>query len=230
MEQSKARILLVEDDASLGFLIKDNLEEKGYEVLYSPDGESGWLQFMRNNVDMCLLDVMLPRKDGMALAAQIRKKNEKIPILFLTAKSMDEDRIAGFKSGGDDYITKPFNMEELLLRMEVFLKRTLKKENEDMQEFRLGRLVFDNTNLLLTDGSYRQQLTQKEADLLRYLCLNANKVVKREDVLLNVWGKEDYFLGRSMDVFMTKIRKYLKGIEGVDLQTVHGVGFKLQLG
>lgn len=229
MEQAKARILLVEDDASLGFVIKDNLEEKGYEVLYSSDGESGWQQFMRNNVDMCLLDVMLPKKDGMTLATQIRKKNEKIPILFLTAKSMDEDRIAGFKSGGDDYITKPFNMEELLLRMEVFLKRTLKKENEDIQEFKLGRLVFDNTNLLLTDGSSSQQLTQKEADLLRYLCLNANKVVKREDILLNVWGKEDYFLGRSMDVFMTKIRKYLKGIENVDLQTVHGVGFKLQL-
>jgi DNA-binding response OmpR family regulator len=229
MEQAKARILLVEDDASLGFVIKDNLEEKGYEVLYSPDGESGWQQFMRNNVDMCLLDVMLPKKDGMTLATQIRKKNEKVPILFLTAKSMDEDRIAGFKSGGDDYITKPFNMEELLLRMEVFLKRTLKKENEDIQEFKLGRLVFDNTNLLLTDGSSSQQLTQKEADLLRYLCLNANKVVKREDILLNVWGKEDYFLGRSMDVFMTKIRKYLKGVPDVDLQTVHGVGFKLQL-
>ncbi len=125
--QPKAKILLVEDDSSLGFVIKDNLEENGYEVIFSSDGESGWQQFMRHNVDICLLDVMLPKKDGMALAAQIRKKNEKIPILFLTAKSMDEDRIAGFKAGGDDYITKPFNMEELLLRIEVFLKRTRKK-------------------------------------------------------------------------------------------------------
>ena len=222
-------MLLVEDDASLGFVIRDNLEEQGYEVLYSADGENGWQQFMRNNIDICLLDVMLPKKDGMTLAAQIRKKNEKVPILFLTAKSMDEDRIAGFKAGGDDYITKPFNMEELLLRLEVFLKRTQKKENEDIQQFRIGRLIFDNTNLLLIDGTHKQQLTQKEADLLRYLCLHPNTVVKREDILLNVWGKEDYFLGRSMDVFMTKIRKYLKGVEGVELQTVHGVGFKLSL-
>lgn len=142
---------------------------------------------------------------------------------------MDEDRIAGFKAGGDDYITKPFNMEELLLRIEVFLKHTRKNEEDRRQEFKLGRLVFDNTNLLLVDGVHQQQLTQKEADLLRYLCLNANTVVKREDVLMNVWGKEDYFLGRSMDVFMTKLRKYLRGIEQVDLQTIHGVGFKLVL-
>jgi DNA-binding response OmpR family regulator len=227
--QPKAKILLVEDDSSLGFVIKDNLEENGYEVIFSSDGESGWQQFMRHNVDICLLDVMLPKKDGMALAAQIRKKNEKIPILFLTAKSMDEDRIAGFKAGGDDYITKPFNMEELLLRIEVFLKRTRKKANEGVERFELGKLEFDYNNLLLIDGAHKQQLTQKEADLLQYLCLHTNTVVKREDILLNVWGKEDYFLGRSMDVFMTKIRKYLKDVEGVELQTVHGVGFKLVL-
>ncbi len=227
--QPKAKILLVEDDSSLGFVIKDNLEENGYEVIFSSDGESGWQQFMRHNVDICLLDVMLPKKDGMALAAQIRKKNEKIPILFLTAKSMDEDRIAGFKAGGDDYITKPFNMEELLLRIEVFLKRTRKKANEGVERFELGKLEFDYNNLLLIDGTHKQKLTQKEADLLQYLCLHTNTVVKREDILLNVWGKEDYFLGRSMDVFMTKIRKYLRDVEGVELQTVHGVGFKLVL-
>lgn len=227
--QPKAKILLVEDDSSLGFVVKDNLEENGYEVIFSSDGENGWQQFMRHNIDICLLDVMLPKKDGMALAGQIRKKNDKIPILFLTAKSMDEDRIAGFKAGGDDYITKPFNMEELLLRIEVFLKRTRKKTNETAEKFELGNLVFDYNNLLLVDGSHKQQLTQKEADLLQYLCLHANSVVKREDILMNVWGKEDYFLGRSMDVFMTKIRKYLKDADGVDLQTVHGVGFKLIL-
>lgn len=229
MQQPKAKILLVEDDASLGFVIRDSLEDQDYEVFFSPDGESGWHQFMRNNVDICLLDVMLPRKDGISLAEQIRKKNKEVPILFLTAKSMDEDRIAGFKAGGDDYITKPFNMEELLLRIEVFLKRTQKDADAEKQEFKLGRLRFDCTNFLLIDGKDKQQLTQKEADLLRYLCLNANRVVKREDVLLHVWGKEDYFLGRSMDVFMTKIRKFLKGVEKVDLQTVHGVGFKLIL-
>jgi DNA-binding response OmpR family regulator len=225
--QPKAKILLVEDDSSLGFVVKDNLEEQGYEVIFSPDGETGWQQFMRHNVDICLLDVMLPKKDGMALAAQIRKKNEKIPILFMTAKSMDEDRIAGFKAGGDDYITKPFNMQELLLRIEVFLKHTQKKNTDTAQIFDLGPLQFDYNNLLLINGSHTQQLTQKEADLLQYLCTNINTVVKREDILMNVWGKEDYFLGRSMDVFMTKIRKYLKDADGVDLKTVHGVGFKL---
>lgn len=225
--QPKAKILLVEDDSNLGFVVKDNLEEHGYEVIFSSDGENGWQQFMRHNIDICLLDVMLPKKDGMALAAQIRKKNDKIPILFLTAKSMDEDRIAGFRAGGDDYITKPFNMEELLLRIEVFLKHTRKKGSETAEKFHLGNLIFDYNNLLLVDGHHKQQLTQKEADLLQYLCSHANSVVKREDILMNVWGKEDYFLGRSMDVFMTKIRKYLKDAEGVDLQTVHGVGFKL---
>lgn len=227
--QPKAKILLVEDDSSLGYVIKDNLEDNGYEVIFSPDGESGWQQFMRNNVDICLLDVMLPRKDGMTLATQIRKKNDKIPILFLTAKSMDDDRIAGFKAGGDDYITKPFNMEELLLRIEVFLKHTRKNAEQPVSIFQLGNLVFDHKNLLLNNGDHKQQLTQKEADLLHYLCANANTVVKREDILMNVWGKEDYFLGRSMDVFITKIRKYLKEANGVDLQTVHGVGFKLLL-
>ncbi|HEY0297790.1 MAG TPA: response regulator transcription factor [Arachidicoccus sp.] len=227
--QPKAKVLLVEDDSSLGFVIKDNLEENGYEVIFSSDGENGWQQFMRHNIDICLLDVMLPKKDGMALAAQIRKKNEKIPILFLTAKSMDEDRIAGFRAGGDDYITKPFNMEELLLRIEVFLKRTRTKGSEVAEKFDIGSLTFDYNNLLLIDGTHKQQLTQKEADLLQFLCQHANSVVKREDVLMNVWGKEDYFLGRSMDVFMTKIRKYLKDAEGVELQTVHGVGFKLIL-
>lgn len=229
MQQIKAKILLVEDDSSLGYVIKDNLEDAGYEVIYCVDGETGWAQFMRHNIDICLLDVMLPKKDGMALAGQIRKKNEHVPILFLTAKSMDEDRIAGFKAGGDDYITKPFNMQELLLRIEVFLKHVRKNNNDEVTTHKIGSLVFDYSNLLLIDGDIKHQLTQKEADLLHYLCINANSVVKREDILLNVWGKEDYFLGRSMDVFMTKIRKFLKNVEGVELQTIHGVGFKLVL-
>jgi len=229
MQQYKAKILLVEDDASLGFVIKDNLEDAGYEVIYCNDGESGWQQFMRHNVDICLLDVMLPKKDGMTLAGQIRKKNTQVPILFMTAKSMEEDRIAGFKAGGDDYITKPFNMQEMLLRIEVFLKHTKKNAEEEQKIFNIGELVFDYANLILQEGTKENQLTQKEADLLHYLCVNANSVVKREDILLNVWGKEDYFLGRSMDVFMTKIRKYLKGVKDVELQTIHGVGFKLIL-
>lgn len=225
----KAKILLVEDDASLGFVVKDSLEDSGYEVLLCNDGESGWQQFMRNNVDICLLDVMLPRKDGMTLATQIRKKNEKVPIIFLTARNMDEDKIAGFKAGGDDYIVKPFNMEELLLRLEVFLKRT--KEDKVLNEQIVfgADSFFDYDNLLLMNQNNPLQLTQKEADLFRYLIQNKNTVLKREDILINVWGKDDYFLGRSMDVFMTKVRKYIKDINGLELQTIHGVGFKLIL-
>lgn len=225
--ETKAKVLLVEDDSSLAFLIKDSLEENGYEVFYGSDGVEGYQLFMKHNVDICLLDVMMPKRDGITLAGQIRKKNEKVPILFLTAKTMDEDRIAGFKAGGDDYITKPFNMEELLLRIKVFLKHTQDNTEDEQVIFQLGNVTFDSQNLVLREGEKEIQLTQKESDLLRYLCLNANTVVKRDDVLMNVWGKDDYFLGRSMDVFMTKIRKYIKDIEGVELQTIHGVGFKM---
>jgi DNA-binding response OmpR family regulator len=226
MESSKAKILLVEDDPTLGFVIKDNLEESGYEVVYCHDGETAWQQFMRHNVDLCLLDVMLPKKDGMMLAQQIRKKNDRIPILFITAKSMDADRIAGFKAGGDDYITKPFNMEELLLRIEVFLKRTKNSERNHVQQYEIGNMHFDYQQLTVTVNGEHFQLTQKEADLLKYLCDHQNAVVKREDILMAVWGKDDYFLGRSMDVFMTKIRKYIKEANGIELQTLHGIGFK----
>lgn len=226
MAEAKAKILLIEDDPTLGFVVKDALQEHGYEVLHSPDGETGFQQFMKHNFDMILLDVMLPKKDGKIIAAQIRKKNESIPILMLTSKSMDDDKIAGFQSGADDYITKPFNMQELLLRIEVFLKRTLKKAEDAPSGFKIGGLSFNYDDLILYNDEEKHQLTQREADLFRYLCLNANKVLKRDEILLNVWGKEDYFLGRSMDVFITKIRKYIKNQPDVELQTIHGVGFK----
>ncbi|HLU17105.1 MAG TPA: response regulator transcription factor [Edaphocola sp.] len=225
----KARILLVEDDASLGFVVKDSLEEQGYEVLLCSDGDSGWNQFRRHNIDICLLDVMLPKIDGMTLATRIRQMNSKIPILFLTARNLDEDKIAGFRAGGDDYIVKPFNMEELMLRLEVFLKRT-KDDNTKYEIINFSEnSYFDYKNLLLVNQGKHVQLTQKESDLIKYLLQNANMLLKREDILINVWGKDDYFLGRSMDVFMTKIRKYIKGIEQLELQTVHGVGFKFVL-
>lgn len=226
MAQFKAKILLVEDDPTLSYVVKDKLQTNGYDVVHCPDGETGWQQFLKHNFDICLLDVVLPKKDGMALANQIRQKNESIPILMLTSKSMDDDKIAGFRSGADDYITKPFNMQELLLRLEVFLKRTKKKEDDGPTEFKIGNMTFDFTNLSLKSPTKEHQLTQREADLIRYLCLNANKVLKRDEILLNVWGKEDYFLGRSMDVFITKVRKYLKDEPGVELQTIHGIGFK----
>jgi DNA-binding response OmpR family regulator len=181
---------------------------------------------MKHTFDMCLLDVMLPKKDGFTLAAQIRKKNELIPIIMLTAKNMDEDKIQGFKTGVDDYITKPFNMQELLLRMEVFLKRTKIDTNLFPQKVTLGSIVFhyEELELQILDGII--QLTQKEADLLKYFCQHINQTLKREDILLHVWGKDDYFLGRSMDVFITKLRKHLKCEIGIEIQTIHGKGFK----
>lgn len=226
----KAKILLVEDDPTLGFVVKDNLELHGYEVIHSPDGETGYKEFMKHNFDLCLLDVMLPKRDGLHLVGQIRKKNETVPIFLITSKNMDEDKIAGFKGGADDYITKPFNMQELILRIEVFLKRTRKPSDDGPNEFSVGNYNFKFNDLILEskDGE-KVQLTQREADLLRYLAINSNRVLKREEILLNVWGKEDYFLGRSMDVFVTKLRKHLKDQPGVELQTIHGIGFKFNL-
>ena len=223
---TKANILYVEDDSSLSFVIKDNLEENGYTVVHCTDGESAWQQFMKHAFDLCLLDVMLPKKDGFTLAAQIRKKNELIPIIMLTAKNMDEDKIQGFKTGVDDYITKPFNMQELLLRMEVFLKRTKIDTNLFPQKVTLGSIVFHYEELELQTLDGTIQLTQKEADLLKYFCQHINQTLKREDILLHVWGKDDYFLGRSMDVFITKLRKHLKSEIGIEIQTIHGKGFK----
>lgn len=223
---TKANILYVEDDSSLSFVIKDNLEENGYTVVHCTDGESAWQQFMKHAFDLCLLDVMLPKKDGFTLAAQIRKKNELIPIIMLTAKNMDEDKIQGFKTGVDDYITKPFNMQELLLRMEVFLKRTKLDTNLFPQKVTLGSIVFHYEELELQTLDGMIQLTQKEADLLKYFCQHINQTLKREDILLHVWGKDDYFLGRSMDVFITKLRKHLKSEIGIEIQTIHGKGFK----
>ena len=223
---TKANILFVEDDPSLSFVIKDNLEENGYTVVHCTDGESAWQQFMKHTFDLCLLDVMLPKKDGFALATQIRKKNALIPIIMLTAKNMDEDKIHGFKTGVDDYITKPFNMQELLLRMEVFLKRTKIDANVFPSEVTIGSIVFHYEELELQTLEGIIQLTQKEADLLKYFCLHVNQTLKREDILLSVWGKDDYFLGRSMDVFITKLRKHLKADPSIEIQTIHGKGFK----
>ncbi len=223
---TKANILYVEDDSSLSFVIKDNLEENGYTVVHCTDGESAWQQFMKHTFDLCLLDVMLPKKDGFALATQIRKKNALIPIIMLTAKNMDEDKIHGFKTGVDDYITKPFNMQELLLRMEVFLKRTKIDSNVFPSEVTIGSIVFHYEELELQTLEGIIQLTQKEADLLKYFCLHVNQTLKREVILLSVWGKDDYFLGRSMDVFITKLRKHLKADPSIEIQTIHGKGFK----
>lgn len=222
------KILLVEDDPSLGFVIKDNLEMKGYHVTLCPDGESGESTFHQNAFDLCILDVMMPRKDGFTVARNIRKKNQQVPILFVTAKSMLEDKTEGFAAGGDDYITKPFSVEELQMRIEVFLRRSNGKENVDTV-FKLGQFVFDSSNLTLSIGSSTRTLTQKESDVLGLLCKNRERVLKREEILKAVWGDDDYFLGRSMDVFISKLRKYLKEDPTVQIVNYHGIGFRLEI-
>ncbi len=225
--QNKAKVLLAENDISLAFVIKDNLEEEGYEVVWCADGESAWQQYLKGGINICLLDVMMPVKDGFTLAKKIRQKSDMVPILFLTAKSLEQDRLDGFRAGGDDYITKPFNMKELLMRMEVFLRRTKKMHSEQVQEYQLGKLRFSFTDLKLYSGQEEVSLTQREADLLKFFCEHTNKVLKREEVLLSVWGKDDYFLGRSMDVFITRLRKHFKADPSVVLETIHGIGFRL---
>jgi len=223
-----AKILLVEDDPSLGFVIKDNLGLKGYDVTLCSNGEEGFNVYNEKKFDLCILDVMMPKKDGFTLAQQIREKNQQIPILFVTAKSMLEDKVAGFQSGGDDYIIKPFSIEELCLRIEVFLRRTSTQSKEE--NFSLGTFNFDCHNFTLQHQyAGDKTLTQKEAEVLKMLCENKDRVLKREEILKAVWGNDDYFLGRSMDVFISKLRKYLKEDPRVQIVNYHGVGFKLEV-
>ncbi len=222
----KARVLLAEDDAQLGFVIKDNLEDAGYEVVLCSDGQDAIDRYRKNEFDICLLDVMMPNKDGFSVAKKIRQQSDQVPILFLTAKSMQEDKLKGFSTGGDDYITKPFSMQELQARMEVFLRRTRKLHSENIIDYRIGKLSFSYTDLKLTTPEGVQSLTQREADLLRFLCEHPNRVIKREEVLTEVWGKDDYFLGRSMDVFIAKLRKHFKSDPEIVLETIHGIGFR----
>ncbi|MBA4146076.1 MAG: DNA-binding response regulator [Azospira oryzae] len=222
------RILLVEDDPGLGFVIKDNLAMKGYEVTLCADGEEGQKTFQQHVFDLCIFDVMMPKKDGFSLAETVREKNKEIPILFVTAKSMIEDKVAGFTAGGDDYITKPFSMDELCLRIEVFLRRT-SNISQKGETFQLGQYSFDSHNFVLSNATSSKPLTQKEAEVLKLLCLNKDRVLKREEILKAVWGDDDYFMGRSMDVFISKLRKYLKEDPGVQIVNYHGVGFRLEL-
>ena len=223
----KATILLAEDDTTLSFVIKYNLQEAGYEVTNCANGEIAWQQFQKKDFDICLLDVNMPIRDGFALAKKIRQSSDVVPIIFLTAKGLEEDKLKGFAAGADDYITKPFSMQELIMRIEVFLRRTRKLKSDIKEEFNIGKLRFNYNELKLYDGDEIISLTQKEADLLKFLAGNANKILKREEVLINVWGKDDYFLGRSMDVFITKLRKHFKADPGIVLETIHGVGFRL---
>lgn len=225
---TQKRILLVEDDPNLGFVIKDNLSMKGYDVTLCKDGMEGELTFATGKFELCIFDVMLPKKDGFSLARSVREKDKQIPILFLTAKSMTEDKLAGFQSGADDYITKPFSLEELIYRIEVFLRRTY-AVTPDEKIYRVGQYEFDPSNLILRGQESQKTLTQKEAEVLKLLYKNRDRVLKREEILNEVWGDDDYFMGRSMDVFISKLRKYLREDPAIQIVNYHGVGFRLEV-
>ncbi len=224
----KATILLVEDDENLGFVMQDSLTMLGYEVVLSIDGKEGLKAFNKGEFDLCLLDVMLPKKDGFSLAEDIRKIDKEVPLVFLTAKSLTEDKIRGFKVGADDYITKPFSMAEFELRIEAILKRSGKANKTIETERKIGQFVFDMANFKLINGDEVRKLTKKEAEILKLLSKQKGKVVERELILNLVWGDDNYFNGRSLDVFITKLRKYLKSDETVNLKNIHGIGFILK--
>ncbi len=225
----RAHLLYVEDDESLSFVTRDHLELQGYQVTHCADGTSAKEAIDRQDYDLCLLDVMLPGTDGFTLAKEIRKQNTEVPILFLTAKSLKEDRLYGLRLGADDYITKPFSIEELILKIEVFLRRSRSVAIPSPVEYTLGQYLFNYPNLELKTGDDIRRLTQKEADLLKYLIENKNQVIKRSDILEAVWGENDYFLGRSLDVFISRLRKYLKKDEQIKVENIHGVGFCFQV-
>lgn len=225
----RIKILLAEDDKNLGNILKTYLEAKGLDVVLCANGEEALISYKKDYFDFCILDVMMPVKDGYTLAKDIRALDKKIPILFLTAKSMPEDVLEGFKVGGDDYITKPFSMEELLARMKAIIRRTTgtNPDTPKPTQYKIGRYVFEyNRQLLLIDG-LEQKLTSKESELLHLLCDNVNKVLDRREALIKIWNDDSYFNARSMDVYIVKLRKYLKDDPSVELLNVHGIGFKL---
>ena len=225
----KIKILLVEDDTSLGFVITDQLRGDGYQVTLCSDGAEGFQRFNSELFHLCIFDVMMPKLDGFSLARSIRKINQHIPILFLTAKSMTEDKLDGFRAGGDDYLTKPFSIEELQMRIAALLKRVdIHVQTEEETILNIGAYSFDTSNFTLKHPKFDKTLTKKEAQILKILCKFRNEVVPREIVLNAVWGQDDYFVGRSLDVFITRLRKYFKEDPSVTIANVHGIGFKLE--
>ena len=225
----KAHLFYVEDDESLSFVTRDNLELQGYQITHCDNGAKALEIIKDQSFDLCILDVMLPEIDGFTIAEEIRKTNNEVPIIFLTAKSLKEDKIHGLKLGGDDYITKPFSIEELILKIEVFLKRSKISVPQELTNYDVGMFQLDYPNLALNQNGTSKSLTQKEADLLKYLIENKNAVIKRSAILKSIWGEDDYFLGRSLDVFISRLRKYLKADESVKIENIHGVGFRLKV-
>ncbi len=228
----KIKVLLVEDDPNLGSLLKEYLDAKGYSTVLAVNGKQGYDVFSKDKFGICILDVMMPIKDGFTLAKEIRAIDINIPIVFLTAKSMKEDALEGFTIGADDYITKPFSMEELLMRIKAILRRTDNKsvKNTDQEEFKIGKYKFDYKHQVLDLNGAQHKLTTKEAELLKLLCLHENDVLDRNFALKSIWNDDNYFNGRSMDVYIAKLRKYLKEDTAVELINVHGKGFKLLTG
>lgn len=223
----KMKILLCEDDENLGMLLREYLQAKGYETELCTDGEAGYKAFLKDKYDLCVLDVMMPKKDGFSLAKDIRQNNEEAPIIFLTAKTLKEDVLSGFKLGADDYITKPFSMEELTLRIEAILRRVRGKKNRDRTSYKIGSFTFDTQKQILARGETQTKLTTKESELLSLLCAHANEILQRDFALKTIWIDDNYFNARSMDVYITKLRKHLKADENVEIINIHGKGYKL---
>jgi DNA-binding response OmpR family regulator len=226
MSEERFNILLAEDDLNLGVLLVDYLETKGFAVKLCKEGELALTVFQSYSFDMCLLDVMMPKMDGFALAKAIRMKDKQIPILFISAKSLKEDKLKGYGLGADDYITKPFDEEELLWKIKAVIRRIPEQKDENkMEVISIGNYTFDFSNQSLTIAGKTKRITEKESDILHYLVTHRNKVIKREELLTNIWGENNYFFGRSLDVFITKIRKYLKEDPNLSVENVFGVGF-----
>lgn len=227
---NKRTLLYVEDDETLSYLTKDNLEMKGYNVLHAETGEEALKLFKENHVDLCIIDIMLPKVDGYTVASEIRSKDQEIPILFLSAKSMVEDRLKGLRLGADDYMTKPFSIEELDLKINVFLRRSNRSVEVEQSEYKVGNTFFDYYKLKLVCGESEISMTQREAELLKFFLDNRDKVLRREDILKTVWGDDNYFLGRSLDVFISRLRKMLKKDPKIHLENIHGIGFRFRFG
>ena len=225
--ETKQRILLCEDEESLGMLLREYLQAKGYDAELYLDGEAGYRAFMKGHYDMCLFDVMMPKMDGFTLAKEIRLVNQEVPIIFLTAKNLKDDILDGFKVGADDYLTKPFSMDELVFRMEAILRRVKGKAKKAQTVFQLGLYTFDTQRQLLTMGDVNTKLTTKESELLALLCAHSNQVLERELALKTIWIDDNYFNARSMDVYITKLRKHLKSDSRIEINNVHGKGYRL---
>ena len=223
----KQKILLCEDDENLGMLLREYLQAKGYDTILCEDGEEGYREFMKDNFDICVFDVMMPKKDGFSLARDIRQGNKETPIIFLTAKTLKEDILEGFKLGADDYLTKPFSMEELTLRIEAILRRVRGKKNAERTTYQVGSFIFDTQKQVLTRGDEQTKLTTKESELLALLCSHANNILQRDFALKTIWIDDNYFNARSMDLYITKLRKHLKADPSVEIINIHGKGYKL---